>query len=158
MSKARKLSATERRAQALELRVAGYSQQKIAEALGCSVATVARDLAKVFEGLTLENSASASQLRQIWHARLERQLQALWVPATHGKLGAVDRVLKIAERSAKLFGLDQPIRVAPTNPAGDQPYQPVFTDDEIATKIETIINAARKRQAQAITNRQGKTP
>lgn len=38
-----------------------------------------------------------------------------------------DRWLKALERRAKLLGLDAPIKVAPTNPAGDGPAEIAFT-------------------------------
>lgn len=40
-------------------------------------------------------------------------------------LAAVDRVLKIAERRAKLLGLDLPTKVALTDPTGEKEAQPV---------------------------------
>lgn len=36
-------------------------------------------------------------------------------------LAAIDRLLKIEERRAKLLGLDKPTKIAPTNPDGDKP-------------------------------------
>ena len=37
-------------------------------------------------------------------------------------LSAIDRVLKIMERRAKLLGLDAPAKTALTNPSGDKPW------------------------------------
>ena len=42
------------------------------------------------------------------------------------RLAAIDRLLKIQERRAKLMGLDKPTKVASTNPNGDKPSGPLF--------------------------------
>jgi len=39
--------------------------------------------------------------------RLDAMQAAIWDDAMNGHLGAIDRVLKIMERRAKLLGLDQ---------------------------------------------------
>jgi hypothetical protein len=44
--------------------------------------------------------------------RLERLHAAVWPQAIRGDVNAVDRVLRIMERRARLLGLDAPKRVA----------------------------------------------
>lgn len=51
------------------------------------------------------------------------------------RLAAIDRLLKIQERRAKLMGLDKPTKVASTNPAGDKPatvFQIVASKEDMA--------------------------
>ena len=46
------------------------------------------------------------ELRAAEITRIDTLIESLWKPATHGSLGAVDRVIKLSERKAKLLGLD----------------------------------------------------
>jgi hypothetical protein len=78
------------------------------------------------------------EVREEEIARLNRMLQAIWPlalgrppdlrtgqPAQLPDLAAIGKVLEIMARRAKYIpGLDAPIKVAPTNPAGDQSYNP----------------------------------
>lgn len=50
--------------------------------------------------------------------RLDSLLQAVWGAALGGKLGAVDRVLSIMKRRAKLLALDAPDRLELAGPDG----------------------------------------
>jgi len=49
---------------------------------------------------------TVESLRAAEVARIDVLINALWKPATRGSLGAVDRVIKLSERKAKLLGLD----------------------------------------------------
>jgi len=50
-------------------------------------------------------------LRALELLRLDELLNALWDTAIAGDLKAVDRVLKVMERRAKLLGLDAPFEI-----------------------------------------------
>jgi hypothetical protein len=50
----------------------------------------------------------AEELRSMELERLRSLQVSLWSRAKEGDLGAVDRILKIMERRAKLTGLDSP--------------------------------------------------
>lgn len=118
-AKARKLAAQLR---AVELRRSGLTYRAIGAELGCSGAAahgyVADGLAE-----TIAHIESASiEIKAEEVSRLDGLLAGLWVKASNGDLGAVDRVLKIMERRAKLLGLDAPAKIAPTTPSGEQPY------------------------------------
>ena len=121
----------ERDGQAARLRADGCTYQQIADQLGFSH----RDLARrsVARALAATVREPADELRHLELIRLD----ALWVEATkvmtaehltvsHGKvvevdgvplkddgpvLSAIDRLLKIMERRAKLVGLDAPAKV-----------------------------------------------
>ena len=51
------------------------------------------------------------------------------------RLAAVDRLLKIQERRARLLGLDKPTKVAPTTPDGEKQASFVVVASEIDQKI-----------------------
>lgn len=51
------------------------------------------------------------------------------------RLAAIDRLLKIQERRARLLGLDKPTKVAPTTPDGEKTASFVVVASEIDQKI-----------------------
>lgn len=130
----------QRVAQALELRRAGKSYPEIAAALGVATSHAHR---LVEEGMTDARSqvgAEAAQLRSEEISRLDAMLQGLWPAARKGGVTAVDRVLKIMERRARLLGLDSPVRAAVEGgPPGSPPVQSVgMTLDEFRAMAAEI--------------------
>jgi len=105
---ARRALAASRTRQALELRMAGATYERIASALGISKSAAHKAVARGMESLRENNAQTGDQLRDIELARLDRMLVGLWQQARNGDAQAVDRVLKIMERRAKLVGLEAP--------------------------------------------------
>jgi hypothetical protein len=104
----RRIEAAERRARALELRKAGATYDQIATQLGFANRGGAyRAVATALKEITAE---PAEEVRALELERLDAMLLGLWPQARKGSNGAVDRVLRIMERRAKLLGLDQPTR------------------------------------------------
>lgn len=95
-------------AQALSLREAGATYEQIGEATGVSPGQAFRD---VEAGLELTITEPAAALRAVEGRRLDRLQRAMLPAALQGDKGATDRVLKIMERRAKLYGLDTPVTV-----------------------------------------------
>ena len=54
-------------------------------------------------------------------ARLETLLEAIWDAACRGELQAIDRVLRVLDRQAKLLGLDLPRQ--PEDPPEELPVK-----------------------------------
>jgi hypothetical protein len=52
----------------------------------------------------------AQELRALEALRLDQMQAALWQQATDGDVRAIDRILRIMERRARLLGLDEPER------------------------------------------------
>lgn len=122
-----------RDAQATELRGRGCSYQAIAEALGMSDRSAARKA--VERALAATVAEPAEELRRLQLAQLDKLSRNAWrvldtphplvsagkvmtfdgVPLRDPQplLAAIDRLLRIAERRARLLGLDAPIRVGP---------------------------------------------
>jgi hypothetical protein len=90
--------------QAIELRIAGHSWQEIATKLGFAGKSGAFKL--VQNALREQLREPAEELRQIEFVRLEAMTLGLWKRAKRGDVGAIDRVLKLMDRRAKLLGLD----------------------------------------------------
>ena len=97
-----------RRRRVAELRLQHYTECEIAEAVGVAQSTVSRDLAAIRDEwlerrMTAYDDWVAEELAKL--DELERSLLAL---ALAGQTSAVDRVLGIMDRRAKLLGLDKP--------------------------------------------------
>lgn len=108
----RNIEAREKARQALELRKAGLSYEAIAARVGWSAKSTAyHAIGKALDAITRE---PAKRVRSLELERLDALLLALWQKARGGDAGAIDRILKIMERRAKLLGLDAPQRVEQT--------------------------------------------
>ena len=55
-------------------------------------------------------------------------MRPLMERAKEGSQTAVDRILRIMERRAKLLGLDAPTKIAPTDPSGEHEYSGIADD------------------------------
>lgn len=104
----RLIEAAERQAKALTLRKAGLSFEQIANQLGYADAASAYNAVKAALEKTLQEPAQ--ELRDLECARLDAMLMGLWKEASTGRWLAVDRVLAIMDRRAKLLGLDAPTK------------------------------------------------
>ena len=105
-SSANHLNAAERQRRALELRRSGCTLQEIADQLGYAGPSGARRAIETALEKTLSHEARA--LRVLESERLDRLQRGLWPKAEQGDIKAVEAVLKIMSRRAKLFNLDAP--------------------------------------------------
>lgn len=126
---------TVRRTQLLKLRREGvrYDDERI-EALGYSSPDAARrDLSRALQAHRDEEAAEVSIYRQQENERLDALLEAAWPRATQphpvfdkegNQVGqeldmrAVDTVLRLMDRRAKLNGLDMPVKAELSGPDG----------------------------------------
>ncbi len=138
--KGAKARAAERRVKALELRKAGATYRQIGAQLDVSEAQSHRDVTKAIRDCIKRSAADSEELRKLEEERLDALQIALWRPATSGHEGAVDRVLRIMARRAALLGLDAPVKLAPTDPTGEQEYGSAqLTDDERRAALAAIF-------------------
>lgn len=143
-----RVNAASRRVKVVQMRMAGLAVREIATQVGCSPGTVSKDLYHALSEYQTNTEEEIERFRELWNQRLEKMVQGLWVSASRGNVGAVDRIVRLAERSARLNGLDRPVKVAPTNPNGDQPYEPEgMTDEQITAGIAAVLDAARARSS-----------
>lgn len=105
----------DRRLQALEMRKGGGSYRAIARQLGISEAQAYRDVARGLKDIAELQAAVSEDVRTLEIERLDALLLPMYQQARQGNQGAVDRVLRIMERRARLLGLDAPTKIAPTN-------------------------------------------
>jgi hypothetical protein len=133
----RKLEAMDRNKSALELRLAGHSYSAIAEELGFAGASGA--IAAVKRAMRDAYLEPALELRDMEGRRLDELLLEMW--PKKNKITYLDRILKIMERRAKLFGLDAPAKIAPTSPDGQTEYTAdgaLFSPEERLRRIAAL--------------------
>ena len=87
----------------------GTSYRTIAEHLGVSVGTVAADVKIILERLKKESLKDAEQHRRIECQRIDHALNALWPKISGGDIQAINTMVRLMERRAKLLGLDEQI-------------------------------------------------
>lgn len=104
---------------ALELRRMGKGYVEIAAALGIGKSQAHRLVQAGLEDARAQVASDATELRAEEVSRLDAMLAGLWPEARKGSYAAIDRVLKIMERRAKLLGLDAPIKHSATDPTGE---------------------------------------
>lgn len=93
-----------RDAEALKLRHAGVSVQRIAQQLGFkTTADAEKAIARALD--SRGNSNDPAAVRALELDRLDRLQQALWVTALGGDLHAVDRVKALGEARVRLAGI-----------------------------------------------------
>ncbi|MCG3151376.1 MAG: hypothetical protein GEEBNDBF_00647 [bacterium] len=97
----------ERTLRALELRKQGCTYVAIAAELGVSPQAVHKRVAKVLQLMHEEVEEEGKSLRRLEAERLDALQLACWNQAMRGNLKAVEQVLRIMDRRARLLGLDQ---------------------------------------------------
>lgn len=135
LSKAKKAEVATRRAKLIELRLQGVSfeDQRILDLGYSDRGHATKDMIRALEAARDEEAAAVSVYRQQENQRLDALLAAVWKQATterpvfdkEGQLigheidmRAVDTVLKLMDRRAKLNGLDAPIKTEVSGPDG----------------------------------------
>lgn len=132
---------TERRTRAVELALAGYSYDEIAEQLGYANRSGAW---KAIQGvLDAQLVEGVSQYRRLELARLDALQSAHWTEATaEGSTKAADLILKIMDRRMKLLGLDQ-------IPPPQEQHRTILVQgnsEEYCAGLQQIIDAAAERK------------
>jgi hypothetical protein len=144
---AEKLKREARREKVLGLRIEGKSLRAIAEELGVSERTARRDLKYCLRRLAQQTAEHCEELRALILARLDCALERLWPGILEGRIDAIDRLLKVESQRADLVGVKAPVKVAPTNPEGDEPYDGL-SDDELLARVSALVEKAEARKAQ----------
>ncbi len=130
---ASKVRTLERQRQAVELRRMGLGYEAIAAQIGIGKSQAHRLVIAGMQDARAQIEAGADELRAEELSRLDGMLQGLWPRARKGEAAAVDRVLKIGERRAKLLGLDAPTRTALEG--GGEGAPPIVTEARVAIYI-----------------------
>lgn len=89
----------------------GLNYRQMAEALGVSIGTISSDVKIILGRWQREQIKDAGDYVQMELVRLDRALNAIWDRVLEGDLKAIETMLKIEERRARLLGLDAPIPI-----------------------------------------------
>lgn len=96
----------EKERQAVEMVLTGATLDEIAAAVGYADKSGA--WRAIHRSLDRHEVAAVSEMRALENARLDKIQTVLWPLALEGDLKAIDRLLRLFERRARLNGLDQP--------------------------------------------------
>jgi hypothetical protein len=132
---ARKLTAAERRIQALELRKAGVTYEQIGAALGITRQGAYKIVSNALDKMNETVTEQTDEIRTIEIERLDALWKVMYQQARNGNQGAVDRCLKIMERRSKLMGLDAPTKVEQEN-TGASTLLSEYVDDWRAARTD----------------------
>jgi hypothetical protein len=109
----RERAVLERRQRLTACRLAGIrDQRQLARQLGCSQATVCRDLQALDAEFRRQAAADVAAEKGLELARTERLIAGLWAEASRGEPRAVGRVLDLMTHKARLLGLFAPTQVS----------------------------------------------
>jgi len=106
------LKGREREAAAVKLRMGGATYEEIGASMGITAMAAYKAVKRALARVITKTNEDASELRTLELQRLDKLLLALWGRAVKGDDAAVDRVLRVMERRAKLRGLDAPVQVS----------------------------------------------
>lgn len=131
----------EKERRALELATEGLTFEAIADALGYATASGA--WRAVQRGLRRTVQPAADEYRRLELRRIDGLLCAIWPRAVGDAdvppdYDAVDRVLKLMQRRAKLLGLDAPVKFSIEKVVADVAEELGMTSDETAATIADL--------------------
>lgn len=136
MSNAKSPARTERAARAFALRKAGLSYRDIGAELGVSHVIVYRDVQASIKQFLDEAREHHTQIMAIEAARLDDLQRVMWEQAAMGDRRAIETVLKIMERRAKLLGLDTPVATKQVSVTLTPDELATMSDDELRRMLE----------------------
>lgn len=103
-----RITAIIRRDKAFNLRLEGQSYREIAQELGMSVGQAWADVNNALEETAALDQDKVKTLREMELARLDALHAGYWTKAKNGDALAASIILKVADRRARLLGLDKP--------------------------------------------------
>mgnify|MGYP000930301741 CR=1 FL=1 len=141
----RTLEARDHESRAVAMRKRGLTYDAIGRALGVTRQSAHAMVKRAMERAATELKDEAREAIALDLERLDAMLAVSYRAARGGDLAAMDRVLKILERRAKLLGLDAPTRSEVTGADGG----PVAIEDVRARLIARIAALTAARPADA---------
>jgi hypothetical protein len=139
-AQAKKLEVEQRRAIVAANILAGMSYREIARALqnsGHTVTheTVRKDFQAILRQYNEEHQEVAARIVVIEDRRSKVE---------NGDLGAINTMIRVMERRARMSGIDAPTKIAPVTPEGDRPYGDL-SDSELAALYAASVGAGADR-------------
>ena len=129
MAKANDPEVLQKEAQVVKLRTQGKTWDEIAALVGYSYGASAQQAYVRANNRILVDDIK--ELRQIGQDRLDTALQAIWPDVLAGDIPAVNTLIRLEERRAKLYGLDIPTKI--------QAEVVTYDPDDIRTRLAQLI-------------------
>lgn len=145
------LKSAEDRAKALQMRMAGATYPEIASTLKRSLDFCHTAVKSALEESMVQIEDLADELRDRDMLALEKMQMKLW-PMAMGRGGAdpdlkaVDRVVKVMDRRAKLMGLDVPAELRLTGKDGG-PVEVADAKEQLLAKVLSAVTAGSDNEA-----------
>ncbi len=137
----KKVNATERRAQAVKLRIAGFTYKQIGEKLEMSESAVYKTIKKAMNQASERIKESSDELVTMELLRLEEIHAAIWPQVLAGDLKAIDRIHRNMDRYSRLLGLETVVRMADEqNSADDDTPKGVIVVPAVSGSVEEWMN------------------
>jgi hypothetical protein len=105
----KKLELEQRRKAVAANILAGLNYRDIAEGLGVSLGTIARDAQIMLDRMRKEQVQTVSEAALIDLRRLDVAINAIWDDVKAGKLLAIDRLERLLRRRAEMLGYDEQV-------------------------------------------------
>jgi hypothetical protein len=141
------LAARQREKKACELRLDGLTYAQIAAKMGITsmgaYKLIMRVLARELDDIRMK----VPDLRKLELLRCDKMLKAIATKVSRGDLKAITVALKIAERRAKLVGLDAPVNVqlsGQVNAVSVETFRLMLDDSRVETDAVAEIEAGVK--------------
>ena len=142
----KKTQIADRRQEVSELYLRGWSMNDIAEKLKIDRTTVSRDLSELRKEWLERSINHVAQKKAIELAKIDQLEATYWDAWDASKLGKKGNPAYltgvqwcISER-CKIIGINAPMKIAPTDPSGDNPYM-LASADSLRKLAEEIANA-----------------
>lgn len=119
----------DRETQVVKLRRLGMTWDDIARQVGYSHGSGAQTAFMRAANRVVAEDVQA--VRQLQQDRLDTALQAIWTDILAGDIPAINTMIRLEERRAKLLGLDQPVRI--------QTEVVTYDADDIRTRLAQLI-------------------
>ena len=132
------MTAEERRLEALRLRRSGATFEGIGKALGVTKQRAYQIVSKYMKDVHEKCAEEAEAMRALEGGRLDDAQKAIWEKVLQGDIQALRAFLLLSARRAKLFGMDSPIKIAPTDPSGENQYAGMSDEDLIGVLRKAI--------------------
>lgn len=120
----------------------------VADALELRVSrkTVEKDIKDGLQRKSEEMDVSAAQIRQLLSLRLDNALKAarFQQKLENGDLAAIDRLIRMTEQYAKIFGAYAPTKIASTDPSGEK--EAGLSEEERMERILALLEKAELRK------------
>jgi hypothetical protein len=127
-----RIGRAERAGQALDLRKAGLTFREIGDRMGVTEQRAHKIVTQELARLNGKRTESAEAVTRLEIERLNALMSAVWEKAKAGDLAAIDRVLAIMLRRARLLGIDAEKQPPPAGEMTLNVIEMIVTDGEIA--------------------------